>query len=894
MSSTTPPSTRRGFILFLVFATCLSFAAAQSSTPSSSAPSSTSVSNVTTTSLSLVTSSVTRVLTTQSGGQNITVTTVVPSIFNVTITPTATATASASATPTPISLATKIDPAFGVLGALLIITGLPTAILGHRNRWTSFFLIGFYTLALVCFVLILQFGILKAIHPPTATIRGMFLIAAVVAGIAGGGITIFFWKATKYFLGAWGGFALGLFIQCFRNGGLIGPIGFRWIMYIVCTVIGFVLCTIPKIHYHILLVATSFVGATAFMLGVDCYTTAGLKEFYVWNLGFESLFPKFTTNHIAFPVSQTMQIEIGLMAAVALMGMAVQLRMIKILQRKLEEIRQEQRRRDEEEEARAAERFAAVDKEQSEWEKQHPTLGRHGRHDSGFSNSPLMKDNDTPTTPTSDLRSSFTLGNPNPRPRYQSGVSDLFAGPPPDEELQRAAAKQHPSVLPALDLGSDIEADVPRDFIADEAKVHNGPDAEELKRKEDLLAEIQTIRRSIDWLKGPTPTPSSSSGSRHPSFSASRELTTSDASHLRPPRQPDPRGRVQSLEMSSVFQASNAHLSDLIGRPTSVPLRDPDWDSYVQDRKLLQPPSGVSPPIATTPIAPTPRMAVPAAVTEALARRHQVESTYEQNPHDRVSSGSSGSRLSPIPAGASVSVHNKDYFSVDAPTLPPRVHQKKPSSSQVTVLPPAVTASAVTVLPPRKSQSPPAPAKPVEPRTITFEELAERHREKLRDLQAPLTQATREEAELEAAKARWERAKALEKQAVMKRQAEKAREFSEKQEKRGRSDDKHRTEPSRKPTQSRSQSADKLAAPASSSKRMSLMRVEDWQRQQQSPETSTRGQPRPNSQRRVSRPPALGGVPFPESATKPRNPAGPTSPGQEQVRRSTVYYDAPN
>lgn len=33
-----------------------------------------------------------------------------------------------------------------------------------------------------------------------------------------------------------------------------------------------------KIHYHILLISTAFVGASAFMLGVDCFTTAGLKE----------------------------------------------------------------------------------------------------------------------------------------------------------------------------------------------------------------------------------------------------------------------------------------------------------------------------------------------------------------------------------------------------------------------------------------------------------------------------------------------------------------------------------------------------------------------------------------------------------------------------------------
>jgi hypothetical protein len=32
-------------------------------------------------------------------------------------------------------LDTRITPAFGVLGAILIITGLPSAFWGHKNRW---------------------------------------------------------------------------------------------------------------------------------------------------------------------------------------------------------------------------------------------------------------------------------------------------------------------------------------------------------------------------------------------------------------------------------------------------------------------------------------------------------------------------------------------------------------------------------------------------------------------------------------------------------------------------------------------------------------------------------------------------------------------------------------
>jgi hypothetical protein len=49
-------------------------------------------------------------------------------------------------------------------------------------------------------------------------------------------------------------------------------------LYAACAVIGFVLCTIPKIHNQVLLVATAIVGASAVILGVDCFSTAGLKE----------------------------------------------------------------------------------------------------------------------------------------------------------------------------------------------------------------------------------------------------------------------------------------------------------------------------------------------------------------------------------------------------------------------------------------------------------------------------------------------------------------------------------------------------------------------------------------------------------------------------------------
>ncbi|KAJ3987699.1 hypothetical protein F5890DRAFT_711856 [Lentinula detonsa] len=834
----------RNFLIFLSFPLLLSLVAAQSSSSSNSASSTSSASI----SLSLTTATTTETITTSSNDQASTFATVVTTVFNVSVTATPTsasssssvsASASASATADPTVLQTKLDPAFGVLGAILILTGLPSAFWGHKNRWTSFFLIGFYTLSLVCFVLILKFGIIPAVNPPSKTLRGMFVLACSVAGIAGGACAIFFWKAARYGIGAWGGFALALWIQCFRDGGVIRSEGLRWIMYIGCAVVGFVLCTIPKIHYHVLLVSTSFVGASAFILGVDCFTTAGLKEFYVWNIGFQALFTRFTSQGIEFPVTQTMQIELGLVGAVALMGIAVQLRILKVLQRKLQEITREQKKQDEEAELAAAGGFAHIMREREEWEKEH--LNKHGRQESGYSSMPLMKDQDGSSSPglTAEHRSDYTHVAADGRPRYNSGVSEFLAAPTPNDELKRATSRglQSPGVLPALDLGLGIKDDVPDGFMVNnEPTRKTAADREAEQKRSELMEEINTIRRSIDVLKNGSPEPSSASaaGSRRPSLTSRRTLSM-DAnstllpvpSHVRPPRERDPRERVHSMDL-----ISHTSLGESIGRPTSAPLRDSDWDAYIQERKLLQPPAGVTPPIATTPIAPSrSRIQMPSAVNEALQQRKRRESALGFGEY---SSNNNSSDDIPI-------THRTGMNNVP-----------------------------VTILPPQKTIAAPAPQRPAASRTRTFEELNERHREKMKDIQGPLTNAENEQAQIQVAKQRWERSKTMEKEAVTRRQAEKAAMYDKRKKS---EDDNERTgrrsmtldDKKRRGSHSRSLSADRLAALGTSSKRLSTMKVEDWQRYQQESERSPVSPSRRDSRGFVS-----DSVPFPERNTQSR------------------------
>lgn len=63
-----------------------------------------------------------------------------PTTFLETYTPTPTISSTSSGTPTPTEppsphLETKINGAFAVTGVLLILTGLPMAFYGHKNRW---------------------------------------------------------------------------------------------------------------------------------------------------------------------------------------------------------------------------------------------------------------------------------------------------------------------------------------------------------------------------------------------------------------------------------------------------------------------------------------------------------------------------------------------------------------------------------------------------------------------------------------------------------------------------------------------------------------------------------------------------------------------------------------
>ncbi|KAG8914118.1 hypothetical protein FRC01_004217 [Tulasnella sp. 417] len=739
-----------------------------------------------------------------------------------TYTPTPTANAAASPTstePPSIHLETKVNGAFAVAGVLLILTGLPMTFWGHKNRWSSIFLIGFYSFALTCIVLIIRFGVLQGVKPPTIKLQGLFLLASAIAGIIGGGIFIFFWKGTRYVVGAWGGFALALWIQCFRAGGIIKPVGFRWFFYVAIGMIGFVACTFPKTHYPTMLISTAIVGATSFILGVDCFTTAGLKEFYVWNLGFTSLFPTFSQHSppIQYPISQTMVIELGLIGAISVMGAAVQLRFLQVFMQKLKEITQAEAQREQEREEKAAQRFTVVERDRLLWEREHGTG-----------------------------RDSETLGGMRTEDGKMRSV-DLETGlSTPD--LKAPGAPIASSFMPTLDFGNKATAaDLSAGIVANEPSptTDSSMDAlaekdPELREKMKLLEEIRRVKQNIEALReqpqqpqpqllhpprsaSPTHTvytgllgaDRSSSGIHSRSRTNSRPLSTASmpidtaiaedevaeaaavaASPSRPPRaaKPDARHRTRSYDGSYALGLRHSMLDNggdddedplNLSKTLKVP-QDPakmHWDQYTKDRTLFTPPSGITAAIPTSdyvvPVSP--------AVQDALERRMAREAALESGelqpapirraPSPRVS-GDANRLSAAFPDEGVVRSSSQRYSQALAPRPSGRdepTHRRQASgSANVIVVPNPPKAKTH-----KKTGSSPPPITPP-PRVVTAGELDERHRQRMKALQRPISEREAEQAKLDEAKARWENSRRIER-TVMERKEKEARRASNEQ-----------------------------------------------------------------------------------------------------------------
>lgn len=122
-------------------------------------------------------------------------------------------------------------------------------------------------------------------HPPISNaIQGAYFVAIWVTGIIFGGGSVVFADVTEGLGCLFGGFCLSMWFLVLKPGGLITSTAGRAI-FIACFTLGtFGFYVSHFTRPYGLIGSTSFAGATVIVLGIDCFSRAGLKEFwlYIW------------------------------------------------------------------------------------------------------------------------------------------------------------------------------------------------------------------------------------------------------------------------------------------------------------------------------------------------------------------------------------------------------------------------------------------------------------------------------------------------------------------------------------------------------------------------------------------------------------------------------------
>ena len=171
--------------------------------------------------------------------------------------------------------------------------------------------------------------------PPVSNgLQGAYVVAITLTGLILGGAALLLMEMTEGLGCLLGGFCLAMWLLVLQPGGLLtstAPI----VIFIVCfTLAGWTTSFSRYTRPYGLICLTSFGGATVVVLGIDCFSKSGLKEFwaYIWNLN-ENLFPLGATT---YPLTKGMKVEIFVIIVLFLAGMASQSKLWNIIKKRRE------------------------------------------------------------------------------------------------------------------------------------------------------------------------------------------------------------------------------------------------------------------------------------------------------------------------------------------------------------------------------------------------------------------------------------------------------------------------------------------------------------------------------------------------------------------------------
>lgn len=256
-------------------------------TTKASSASATSASSTGTTNDVVTSTTNTKVSQTNSAAVSSTISPTTTAASDVTsaITLSSAATSLATATPTispgSLPLQPRITPALSIAGVILIAAGIALALIGIKHRWLHIFVSTAILTGLAVTVLIIY-----VMNPPVSdAVQGAYLVAAVVTGLISGAVSLIFKEVTEGLGCLLGGFCLAMWFLVLRPGGLIQSTTGCAIFIACLAVTGFGLSFSRYTRNYGLIGCTAFAGATITIIGIDCFSRAGMKEFwlYIWS-----------------------------------------------------------------------------------------------------------------------------------------------------------------------------------------------------------------------------------------------------------------------------------------------------------------------------------------------------------------------------------------------------------------------------------------------------------------------------------------------------------------------------------------------------------------------------------------------------------------------------------
>ncbi|KAJ3206815.1 hypothetical protein HDU83_005217 [Entophlyctis luteolus] len=169
-------------------------------------------------------------------------------------------------------LAHDITANEGILGGLTLAIGLYLMVLGYKLFKPTVFIMGFAVGSIIGYAVLVHF------RPPGGypSDNNVIMYGSGAIGLICGALVLCLIKLTFAIIGAAGGLVLALFILGFQSFGIIQTGTNRAIFISVMCAVGAIGAFL--LQKHVLILATSFVGAYSTCFGVDCFAHTGFVQ----------------------------------------------------------------------------------------------------------------------------------------------------------------------------------------------------------------------------------------------------------------------------------------------------------------------------------------------------------------------------------------------------------------------------------------------------------------------------------------------------------------------------------------------------------------------------------------------------------------------------------------